>query len=144
MCLLSDIIWKVEEQGLSYVWQTSTAADSWKPVSGNALFSFMTDGFWNFETRTANKWGSTSKKRKRQENTMIHWHSISNRCRYRCVFNYFLYGFWRTQRYCLRKHCALFRNNIRPVVGGISRHEQYRRLGRGCAANYRSVGSVRR
>ena len=36
----------------------------------------MTDGFWNFETRTENKWGSTVKKRKRQENTMIHWHSF--------------------------------------------------------------------
>ena len=46
----------------------------------------MTDGFWNFETRTANKWGSTLKKRKRQENTMIHWHSISTFNSGRIVF----------------------------------------------------------
>ena len=60
----------------------ATAADSWKSASGNALFSFMTDGFWNFQKRRANKWGSTLTKRKQQENTlvtMIHWHSFPHK-----------------------------------------------------------------
>ena len=76
-----------------------TAADSWKSVSGNALFSFMTDGFWNFEKRTATGMGSTLKKR----NTLvgiIHWHSFPHKLSSgRIVFNRNLIDFIKFTTY---------------------------------------------